>query len=191
MSKKLFFFFAIYLLNTTSVFAGLFFQNSTNYSTDTDNSTHKLNYSTLHNITFIGADIGSSGKWVLGQNVHYFSRSESDGVNTTATPITMLELGPRFQYFFDQARTVYFMAAYNIYAKGTRKISNQDQKVDGSSYDVALGVNLKVSRVTYFGVSMNYHSLSLSQKLVGTTETDISDTYSQVYPTLDFSFRFR
>lgn len=179
----------LFLLYSTHSYGGFFFQNSTNYTTDSDNSSDKLTYSSLKNITFIGGGIGKKKQTFVGQNIGYMSRSDSVG-GATPTTMSTLEVGPRLQYFFDEAKTFYLMGAYNIYVKGTRVLAGVSQEIRGSSYHAGMGYHFKVSRSFYLGVSMNYYGLALTSKTVGTTETKISDSYSSVFGALEFSLRF-
>lgn len=178
------------LLYSTSTLAGFYFQNSTNYSTDSDNSTDKLAYSTTKNITFIGGEIGKKKQAIVGQNIGSMTRSDGIG-GASATTITTLEVGPRLQYFFDEPKTFYMSAAYNIYVKGTRQLAGVSEEIRGSSYHVAAGYHHKISRAFYLGFSMNYYGLALTSKTVSTTETKISDSYTSIFPAIEFSLRFR
>lgn len=180
----------LFLLYSSHAFAGFYFQNSTNYSTESDNSSDKLNFSTTKNITFIGGEIGRKKQAIVGQNIGWMNRSDSVG-GATAVTISTLEVGPRLQYFFDEAKTFYMSGAYNIYAKGTRVLAGENQEIRGASYHASMGYHFKVSRSFYLGMSMNYYSLGLTSKTVGTTETKISDSYSSVFGALEFSLRFR
>lgn len=171
--------------------AQLFFQNTTNYQTDSDSSTQKLNYSNLKNITFLGAHFGKSRQQVIGQNIVYWSRGAKESFSGKQSTMTMLELGPRIQWFMNDGRNAYLTAAYNLYAKGTRVMDGVSEEVSGTSYNLGFGVQLKMNNSCYIGASINYHSLTLAKKTIGTTETKISDSYTNVFPALEFSLRFR
>ncbi len=183
--------FLITLVLNTPVWASFYFQNSTNYTTDSDSSAQKLNYATTRNVTLLGATFLKQRNGVIGQNIVYWTRNAKEDYSGRVTNMNMLELGPRIQYFFDEIKTFYISAAYNIYAKGTRTIGGVAEQVRGSSYLVGMGYHFKVNRTFFVGLSMNYHSLSLSEKTVDTTETKISDTYNSFWPGIEFSLRFR
>lgn len=179
----------LFLLYSSGALAGFFFQNSTNYSTDSDNSTDKFSYNTTKNITFLGGEIGKKKQSIIGQNIGSMGRTDST-LGATATTISTLEVGPRYQYFFDELKTFYFSVAYNIYVKGTRQLAGVSEEIRGSSYHIASGYHFKISRSFYLGFSMNYYSLALTSKTVGSTETKISDSYSSIFPAIEFSLRF-
>lgn len=182
--------FILSLFYSIPALAGFYFQNSTDYSTDSDSSSDKLAFSATKNITFIGGEIGKKKQTIIGQNIGSMSRSDSIG-GAQATSISTLEAGPRLQYFFDEEKTFYLSGAYNIYVKGTRQLAGVSEEIRGSSYHMAAGYHLKISRSFYLGFSMNYYSLALTSKTVSTTETKISDSYTSIFPALEFSLRFR
>jgi hypothetical protein len=186
-----FIFIILLTLITTQAKAQFFFQNTTNYQTDSDTSTQKLTYENTKNITFLGAHFGKSRQQVIGQNVIYWTRNAKENFSGKQSSMNMLELGPRLQWFMNEGRNAYIAAAYNIYAKGTRVIDGTSEEVSGSSYLLAMGIQLKIEKSFFVGVSFNYHSLALDKKTIGTTETKISDSYTNIFPALEFSLRFR
>lgn len=183
----LFLFFGLFSLDSV---AGLYVQHAFNYNSDSDDS-GKLAYSSMRNITFIGAAFGSTGKWIIGQNIMLWNRSVKNDDMSSAASIDLKELGPRFQYFFNESKTVYISGVYNFYVKGKRKVDGTSQDVSGTSFLATIGTQLKISKKFYFGVSLNYHSISLSEKTVDTTTTDITDSMSYIFPAVAFSLRFK
>ena len=90
-------------------------------------------------------------------------------------------------------KIVYVAAAYHFYAKGTRKrgSASQEEDVSGTSYFASLGLLLRSSRTFYLGLTLNYHNVTLSESSVGATKSDISHSYTSIYPGIELAFRFR
>jgi hypothetical protein len=171
--------------------ASLFFQQSGNYMNDSDTSGQKLNYTNLKSVTLIGAEFLKSRQGIIGQNIIYSTRDAKEDYSGKTTSLKMVELGPRIQLFVDEPKTFYFSFTFNPYAKGTRVILGQTETVSGSSFLVNMGYQLKITKSFFAGLSVNYHSLSLTSKTIDTTETKISESYSTIYPMIEFSVRFR
>jgi hypothetical protein len=183
--------FSILLLTNNFAQASLFFQESANYMSDSDTSGQKLNYTNLKSVTLIGAEFLKSRQGIIGQNIIYSTRDAKEDYSGKTTSLKMLELGPRFQFFFDEPKTSYISFTFNPYAKGKRVILGETETVSGTSFLINMGYQLKITKSIFAGLSVNYHSLSLSTKTIDTTETKISESYSTIYPMIEFSVRFR
>ena len=179
----------ILLFSLSAAKASLYGQYALYYSSDSAD-TETLESSQMRNNIFIGADFGKNKQWVIGQNILIWSKSETNG-SGDPFELSIMELGPRFQYFFNQTRTVFVSATYNLYAKGDITSAGETKEVSGSSYFVNLGYLFKASKAFYFGVSLNYHSLSISEKVVGTEKSTGTESYTNIYPAIEVSIRFR
>ncbi|MFN8371021.1 MAG: hypothetical protein U0T83_10415 [Bacteriovoracaceae bacterium] len=175
---------------TPKASAGLYIQHAFNYTSDSDNA-DKFSYGSMKNMFFIGGTLGTKNNFVIGQNVYYWNRNYAHTTNTTGNTLSMLELGPRLIFFFQEEKNFYLSLNYNFYAKGSRTLSGVNQTVDGTSIFFNAGYDFKISRSVFIGVALNYHSLSLTKAEVGSTSTTISNSYVNIYPTLEISFRFR
>jgi hypothetical protein len=178
------------LLFSVSSYAGLIIQPVLGYHTDTDDvNASDFTYSTTILNLLIGGTFGRGEKWVVGQNIISSTRTSSDGSGND-DEISLLELGPRVQYYFTGLKTAYIAFTYNLYANGERTLAGVSQEVEGSSMVFSIGYQLKMSRSTYIGFSLNYHSISLEKQTVAETTTDISQSYTLLYPAIEMSFRF-
>lgn len=185
----------VYLLSLLSVLfsfpaqSAFYFQHGLSYDSDTHDK-EQTSSTSLRNRFFLGATMGKNGQYIVGQGVNIWSKSEQNSAGSTADEISMLELGPRFQWFMNDDKTFYLSATYNFYAKGEIKTSST-AKVSGSSYLASLGYQFKGNRFFFFGVSLNYHSLAITESVVGQTSTNVSQSYSYIYPAIEYSIRFR
>jgi len=189
MFKKYFIF--LLLSMTFRSYAGFYFQHSFSYVSESED-TESLEYNTMRNVTLLGANFGKNGHWVIGQSIMSWSRSLANTALTGESSISMLELGPRVQYYFNSGKNFYVSGVYNFYAKGERQVNGgASEDIEGTSFLVSSGIQLKVSKKFYFGLSYNYHSLSISKTASGSTTTDVSQSYTYTFPALEFSFRFK
>jgi hypothetical protein len=162
---------------------------STNYHSDEDDVT-TFTYSRFDYRGFLAASLDSKQKFYFGQNVSQFGRDFKNG--STTGKYSVLELGPRFQYYFSGERTFYMSAAWNPYVKGSRTVGTTEEDISGSSYFINLGWQLKIGRSFSLGASINYHAISITKETdTNNVETDVTDSYTTIYPMLEFSFRFR
>lgn len=176
-------------LYSSGVQAGFLIDLSTNYHSDEDNVT-TFKYSKLDYRGYLAANVDSKGQLYFGQNISQFGREFTEG--STTGKYSVLELGPRFQYYFSGDRAFYISAAWNPYVKGSRTISNEETDISGSSYYINLGWQLKISRVIALGASINYHTISITKETdTDNVETEVTNSYTQIYPMIELSIRFR
>lgn len=193
MAKKKYYLSFITLLIMTSIpviKAGLFLQHEIGYISKSDD-VETTAMSDMRNLTFIGAEFGKAGRWVIGQSAIFSSISFQNDSMSSITSLSLLELGPRFQYYFNQGKNIYFSFTYNFYTKGTRNITSLAQSISGSSILVSLGAQMKITRSFNFGASFHYHAVSLTESTVDTVKTTISHSYTSIYPTLSLAIRFK
>jgi len=172
--------------------AGFYFQHSFNYQTDADSdSGENAKYSAMRNLFVIGAKFGSAGRWVIGQSIILSGKSIGAKTLTASEKNSLNELGPRVIFYLNDLRNFYISGVYNFYAKGSRTRNGIKEDIDGSSYVGSLGVQMKASKKFYFGVSMNYHVVSIEESSVDSTQSTVSHSYTSIYPAIEFSLRFR
>lgn len=180
----------LFYIYTSTAIAGFWLQPSIHYQTDSDDNTN-FEYASSHYSFILGATFGKKGNWVVGQSVMSWSRSEGSDNTDPANEISMLELGPRIMFLFGNDRNFYIAGTYNFYAKGTRNVDGEEYDIDGSSMVATFGVQMKGSKKFYLGFSLNYHSTSIAVESVDNTTEDVSNSYSKIYPAIDFSLRFK
>lgn len=162
-------------------------QTSTGYSSNTDGKS-KNSFSDITNHFFIGASFDSKEKFVVGQNISIVSTQYK---TATTDKLSTTELGPRLNYYINNERNYFVTLAWNPFAKGKRTVAGIAEDISGWSYLAALGAVLKMGNSFYLGASLNYHSLSITKSIVGSTVTTVTDSYSSIMPMLNISFRFR
>lgn len=167
----------------------LFLQYSGFYHTHEDDG-EQFEYSRTYNYLVVGGALDNKESFFISWSTLLWSKTYKSGSGSTENEISIMELGPKVIWFMDDRKTIYISAAYHPYAKGDRTVDGTSQDVSGTSYLATLGYQLKVSRSFYLGASLNYHALSLSEKTVENTATDISESHTAVIPMLEFSIRF-
>lgn len=190
--KNIYSFFSAFLvvvLLSPNTHAGFLVDLSANYHSDEDD-VETFSYSKMDYRGFLAANLDSKGKLYFGQNISQFGREYKNGATTGK--YSVLELGPRFQYYFSGDRSFYMAAAWNPYVKGSRTVSSEETDISGSSYFINFGWQLKISRSFALGASINYHSISITKETDSdNVETDVTNSYSQIYPMIEISLRFR
>lgn len=172
-----------------TVNAGFLVDLSGNYHSDEDDVT-TFSYSKMDYRGYLAANLDSKGQLFFGQNISQFGREFKDGATTGK--YSVLELGPRFQYYFSGDQSFYMAAAWNPYVKGSRTVSSTEVDISGSSYFINFGWQLKISRNFALGASINYHTISITKETdTDNVETEVTDSYTQIYPMIELSIRFR
>lgn len=172
-------------------FANLYLQHSLLYFTHTDDVSN-LDYSRMGNLFFIGASIDGNGNYLLGQSIHLWNKAHTQEEGGEAYTFDMMEVGPRFFWFWDDEKTVYISAAYHFYARGTRKLGAEEtEKISGTGMIFTFGYQLRVGQQFFLGASLHYYSLALAEATDNSnTTTDLTETITSIYPVLEFSLRF-
>jgi hypothetical protein len=188
---KLFFLFILFLvLGCHQVSAAFLIDLSSNYHSDEDDVT-SFSYSRFDYRGFLAAGLDSKEKFFFGQNISQFGREFKN--DSVSGKYSVLELGPRFQYYFTEDKTFYTSVAWNPYVKGSRTVGTTESDISGSSYFINFGWQLKIARALSLGASINYHSISISKETDTTTnvETEKTESYTTIYPMIEISLRFR
>lgn len=162
---------------------------STNYHSDEDDVS-TFSYSRFDYRGFLAAGLDSKEQLFFGQNISQFGR---DFKNDSVTgKYSVLELGPRFQYYFTGERSFYMALAWNPYVQGSRTVGTTENDISGTSYFINFGWQLKISRSLSLGASINYHSISITKETDSTTnvETEVTNSYTTIYPMIEISLRF-
>lgn len=181
--------FTAFFLSLQDLHAGFYSQYSLSYKSSTESIDSAEEEQTgLHNIVLLGASFGKHGRWVIGQSIHHWSLTGKSATGERSTSV--LELGPRLMVFLNRELNFYFSAAYHLYAKGSRDVDSESQDISGSALLLSLGYQLKLSRSTYLGLSLQYHSMSISEITINDQKTDSSDKVSNLLPAIDLSLRF-
>lgn len=188
MVKKNFLLFLFTL--SMKAYSGFYFQHSFNMENATENN-ESLDYSTMRNIAFLGAGFGKMGKWILGWNYIGSSKELNNSYMSNKSSIALTELGPRVQIYLNDKKNIYISGVYNFYVTGERDVAGETQEVTGTSMLATLGIQLKVTKKWFFGISYNYHSISIDTSTVNTIQSDVSNSYTYTFPAVEFSIRFK
>ena len=171
--------------------AGLFLNYSLNYHSDTDGGdAEAFSLSRINNNLFLGATLDSAKKFMLGTNFSSWNKSQSKGDGDTEKTISQLEIGPRLHCYLSQNRAWFVTLTYNFYSKGTGTVSGADATFDGTGLMSSLGYHLKTSKSFAMGASLNYHSTTISSRIINSAESEVTDTYVSIYPMLEMVLRY-
>jgi hypothetical protein len=181
---------ALLLLPLTAK-ASLLIQYGLNYSNQKDSSsgTGKYENSRTFHKGFLGASVNDRKTFFFGWNVNQWSSANQQGTSSEYT-YSMLEMGPRVQWFMNENYNLYLSAEWNPYAKGDRN-TGASKTITGSSMGVGLGYRFRLSRMVGFGAAIHYHSLNIKEEKSGSTETTVSDTVTNLMPMLELTILTR
>jgi len=185
-----FFLLIILLFLTFSAPAAMYTHYSFFYYSDSDTD-QKFKYNSMRNSLMIGAELSKDSNFVIGWNGLMWTRDYKASSSATKVPVSMTELGPRIIYFWGDERIFYNSVIWNPYAKGTRTISGAKEEISGYSYLASAGFAYKITKIFRGGFALNYHGLQISQKTIGTTTTKLTQSYTTIYPSVEFSYLFK
>lgn len=170
--------------------ASFLMQYGLNYSSQKDDSEDgDFTESRIFHKAFLGATANQRKTLFLGWNINSWT-SENDKSDEKDT-YSMLEMGPRVQWFVNDNYNLYFSAEWNPYARGERKKSSTNRDIQGTSYGVGIGYRFRLSRLLGFGASLHYHTLSINEEKIDSNEDDISDKMTNIMPMLEFTILTR
>lgn len=167
--------------------ASFLFQYGLNYSSEKDGSTDgEFEESRTFHKAFLGASVNGRRTLFFGWNINSWSSAISQGTSPEDT-YSLLEMGPRLQWFWSDNYNLYFTAEWNPYAKGEREKIGSSRDISGSSLGFGVGYRFRLSRLWGFGAGIHYHSLGLKEEKINSTENNISDKITNLMPMLEIS----
>lgn len=167
--------------------ANFLLQYGLNYSSQKDGSAEsEFEESRTFHKAFLGASVNGKKTLFFGWNIHSWSSSLSQGTSPEDT-YSLLEMGPRLQWFTNENYNLYFSFDWNPYVKGDREKAGTSREVSGSSMSLGVGYRFRLSRLWGFGAGIHYHTLGLKEEKVGSTENTVSDKITNLMPMLEFT----
>jgi hypothetical protein len=184
MSGAKFLFTTLLFLTSANAFAGAAFDLNSLYFKDTTTTTAAQSQADTIYAFFAGFSLSSKSRFYLGWNYASYS--------TTATPTTGLattyaskQMGPAVMYFLDKDHNWHTSFAYNISTKADYKAgAAAAQKWTGTGMAADIGYQYYFGESFALGVRLNYSKSTYTQKLVGTTATDVSYSKVLIYPSI-------
>jgi outer membrane protein assembly factor BamA len=171
--------------------ANFLLQYGLNYSSQKDTSgSGEFEESRTFHKAFLGATVNGAKTLFFGWNINSWSSSLSQGAANEDT-YGILEMGPRLQWFTNDDYKIYFSAEWNPYVKGDREKAGSSREISGSGLGLGFGYRFRISRNVGLGASLHYHSLSISEEKINSTENNVSDTVSNIMPMLELSLLTR
>ncbi len=190
MNKKLLIILTLTALSFSS-HAGFVFNTTTFYNTSEDDA-DGASYSTLKNHFFAGATFLSNNNMAIGWDYATWTREVKGSSSATASDLSLTEMGPRIIFYMGQNKNFFVSFNWNPLVEGDRTLSTGvSEEITGSSLYGSVGYQAKLSKKFFFGGSLNYHTVSISKATVNSTESDVSHSYTDIYPALDFGMRFK
>jgi hypothetical protein len=183
-----FFIIFLFLLTSLPAQASFLFDYGLNYSSEKDD-TSGGDYEksrTFHKL-FLGASVNQAKTLYFGWNINSWSSSIKQGTAAENT-YSLLEMGPRVSWFLNENRNWYLTFEWNPYAKGKREKASQSRDISGMSYGAGLGYRFRLSKQVGLGAGIHYHSVSISEEKIGSTESDVSDKVNLLMPMIELSF---
>lgn len=170
--------------------ASFLIQYGLNYSSQTDDSSSgDYEESRTFHKAFIGASVNGRKTLFFGWNINSWNSTNKRG--STEDTYSLLEMGPKLQWFWNDDYNLYFSGEWNPYARGEREKANVNLDISGSSFGFGVGYRFRLSRFVGFGASIQYHMLNLSEEKIGSNENDISDKVTNLMPMLELTILTR
>jgi hypothetical protein len=177
---------ATLLVTTPLAHAGLYLQYAVNYNSSTSEITAEpTEFGRMNNMFTIGAAFDKKQKFFFTWEAHSWSKTVTKGTSDTSSELTLMEYGPKLVCYITQTRSWFFSAGWHPYASGTRTIGGVSHDVTGTAMFFSIGYHIDVSKRFALGASVNYHTITISKQVVSTTESDVSNTYGNIYPMLE------
>lgn len=179
------------LLVSFSANARFLVQYGLNYSSQSDDSDGEEkheNSRTFHKV-LLGASVNPSKTLFFGWNINKWSSTNSQG-SSAENSYSILEMGPRFQWFLNDNYNWYLSGEWNPYAKGDRE-KDVKKEISGWSMGAGLGYRFRLSKAVGFGAAIHYHSYNIKESKTGSTENNVSNKVSNVMPMLELSILTR
>lgn len=178
---------ALLLALPLSAHASFLIQYGLNYSSQEDNSSSgKFEESRTFHKALIAASVNGRKTLFFGWNINSWSSTIKQG-NAEEDTYSVLEMGPRLQWFVNDNYNLYFSAEWNPYAKGSRDKGGENYDITGSSYGLGLGYRFRLSRLIGFGASLQYHNLNVSEEKSNSNVEDVSDSVNNLMPMLELT----
>ena len=190
------FYLLILILIPNLAFAGFIAQWSFFYNTifplTESPVVNSYSYSKMDNAIFAGASIGRSSKLYLGPSYHIWNNSYQPSSSDTERTLSFSNFGASLLYFFDIKKRWKLELNYSPSVSGIRKLaSGTEETLTGTSYRAGFGYHRDITKYFVLGFTVYYQSITMSDKVVGSTETKITDSYSGILPMVELSFRTR
>ena len=181
----------LFLLLSSNAFAGLFIQHAFFYNTSEDDA-DGATYSTMRNSLLFGATFTKSHRVALGWDYYTWNREIQGSSAANAVDLSLTEMGPRIFALFGPKRNIVLSVSWRPFAEGERTDVNGDsQDIEGSGMGYSLAYQFQLSTMSYLGVSLNYQTVSINQSIENSTETEVSESYTDLYPALEWSLRWK
>lgn len=181
----------IILCSPMTASASFLLQYGLNYSSQKDSSdAGDFEESRTFHKAFLGASVNGKKTLFFGWNINSWSSKLSQGTNPDDT-YSILEMGPRLQWFTSENYNLYFSAEWNPYARGDREKSGTSRDISGHSMGVGVGYRFRLSRHVGFGAALHYHMLNIKEEKVNSTENNVSDKVNNLMPMLELTILTR
>jgi hypothetical protein len=161
-----------------------------NYSSEKESSDDKYEKSRTFHKLYLGASVNSTRTLFFGWNINSWSSAVEHGTSQEST-YSLLEMGPRAFWFLSENYNFFLTAEWNPYARGDREKNGQKQDISGGSFGAGVGYRFKINRFMGLGASLHYHTLTVKEQKIDSTETNVSDKVTNLMPMLELSILTR
>lgn len=167
--------------------AGFLFHYGLNYSSQKDDTTGGdfEQQRTFHKL-YLGASVNNNRTLYFGWNINSWSSTIQQGT-APENKYSLLEMGPKLVWFMNEEFNWYLSGEWNPYARGDRERAAIKRDISGSSLAVGLGYRFRLSRMLGLGASIHYHNLSIDEEKIASSESNVSDSLTNIMPMLEFS----
>lgn len=137
----------------------------------------------------LGFAIDNQSQYLVGWE--YTMHTVNNQSSTATTAYSSSQMGPRFLWILNRAKTWSLGVAYLLVTKGTYTTTGTSEAWTGTAIKADGGYNFVLSEKSMIGLRLNYSSASYTSKLVGsTTYSTVSNAAVYMYPSIYFIYLF-
>lgn len=163
----------------------LFYYSDSFSISDTENSNNRTFWDICPTV-----DLTSKGRFNVGWN--YASMSFTDKMDTAETTLTIVDMGPKFTYYFDKGLHWPLAFTYNLISTGKyTQGSSPSAEQRGTSMKVEVGYTPEVTEKVFIGAKLNYYKADFKEEVTGDTNlAKVTNGRSTIYPSFSFLYRW-
>lgn len=100
------------------------------------------------------------------------------------------DMGPAVRWYYDKEIIYSATVFYGVICKGKYESSAANESINGSSMNIKLSAEAKISEQFLVGFSINSYTANYSTSVTNSIQSDVSYKNTIMYPSLSLAFQF-
>lgn len=100
------------------------------------------------------------------------------------------DMGPAVRWYYDKDLLYSATVFYGIICKGKYESSSANESINGTSMNIKLSAEAKISEQFLMGFSLNSYTANYSTSVTNSIQSDVSYKNTIMYPSLSLAFQF-